>query len=341
MLMNVPFVFRAVLGVSLVACFAGCAVDSSGDPQADEDVGETSEALTTSLVAWGAPSGLIQSTGNLYWTVNSFNDVTGQYGAAVRRGAKTNTPGAESTLYQETAYAPVRFGDITYANPGVWYGYFVASYGTTSQIKRVPLAGGAAVTLATSPATIGDAEVLDNDGTYLYWADASGLRRMALGGGAITTLASLSGIKSVGLDASNVYVATGNTVYSVPKGGGALTWRASGYDALMAMHVVPGSPTTLYWSERGGRVAKKPVGGTTTFVYTPTSSYDALSVYFDGSRLLWTECTSPGWSTCTVYSKLGSNAPITWGGGVGAGHLQGDATTVFWGNASALYRAKY
>lgn len=339
--MNISLVLRALVGASVVVCMAGCAVDSSGESAAEEDVGQTSEALTTSLVAWGAPAGLIQSTGNLYWTVNSYDDVGGLYGAAVRRAAKTSTPGAEATLYQETSYSSVRFGDITYANPGVWYGYFVANYGTVSRIKRVPLAGGAATTLATSPASIGGAQVLDNDGTYLYWADASGLRKMSLAGGAITTLASLSGIQSVGLDSGNVYVATGNTIYSVPKTGGSLTWRGSGIDLLKAMHVVPGSPTTLYWAERGGRVAKKPVGGTTTFVYLPSGSYDALSVYFDGSRLLWTECTSPGWSTCTVYSKLGTSSPITWGGGVGAGYLQGDATRVFWGNASALYRATY
>lgn len=339
--MNASIALRGALAASLLVSIAGCAVDSPNEEPGEGAVGETSEALSTSIVAWGAPSGLIQSTGNLYWTVNSFDDVNGIYGAAVRRAAKTSTPGVETTLYHETSTASVRFGDITYANPGVWYGYFVANYAGFSQIKRVPLAGGAAVTLATSPAPIGGAQVLDNDGSYLYWADTSGLRKMALGGGAVTTLATLSGIQSVGLDAGNVYVAAGNTIYSVPKGGGGLTWRGNGQDALKAMHVVPGSPTTLYWAERGGRVAKKPVGGATQFLYTPSGSYDALSIYFDGSRVLWTECTSPGYSTCTVYSKLGTAAPITWGGGVGASYLQGDATRVFWGNASALYRATY
>lgn len=340
--MNAFVALRAAVAVSFLASIAGCAVDSTNEPEPapEENLGQTSEALTVANAAWGAPAGLIQSTGNLYWTVNSFSEFGG-YGAAVRRGAKTNTPGQETTLYQESSSSFVGFGDITWANPGAFYGYFVANYSTGSQIKRIPLAGGAATIMASSTALIGAAQTLDNDGTYLFWADVNGLRRMPIGGGAVTTLVTRANIQSVGLDATSVYIAAGNTIYSVPKTGGALTWRGNGLGTLKSMHVMPGSPTTLYWSELGGRVAKKPVGGTTQFIYLPSGSYDALSVYFDGSRLLWTECTTPGWSTCTVFSKLGTASPITTGGGVGASFLQGDASRMFWGNASALYRATY
>src|SRR5205823_1778709 len=66
------------------------------------------------------------------------------------------------------------FGDIVYANPGAFYGYFVANYqtagGLSSQIKRVPLTGGPATVIANSPAPL--PRDLVTDGTSLFSWDA-------------------------------------------------------------------------------------------------------------------------------------------------------------------------
>ena len=75
--------------------------------------------------------------------------------------------GREIQLYSEAHDYPVDFESINWALVGgQYYGYFVANYKSLgiSQIKRVPLAGGAATTLVTSPAAIG-ARDLVNDGS--------------------------------------------------------------------------------------------------------------------------------------------------------------------------------
>ena len=93
-------------------------------------------------------------------------------------------PGNEIALYQELG-DDRWFGDIVYANPGAFYGYFVANYqtpgGLKSQIKRVPLTGGAAVVIANTPAP--NARDWHTDGTKLYWIDAGGIRSVSSAAG--------------------------------------------------------------------------------------------------------------------------------------------------------------
>ena len=141
------------------------------------------------ILSDATPAGLVQSTGNLYWTSNTKLGIEPTGTAKVYRASKSNIPGEETILYQETmtndGIAAVNFGAITYAHvSGNWFGYFVANYPLAghSQIKRVPLAGGPAVVLATSPAQIGNDD-LATHGTSLYWADAAGIRKMPIGGG--------------------------------------------------------------------------------------------------------------------------------------------------------------
>ncbi|HTU32006.1 MAG TPA: hypothetical protein VMF07_21625 [Solirubrobacteraceae bacterium] len=177
----------------------------------------TAQADTSELAA-STPAGLIQSTGNLYWTANSRGFVLGgskranvqlplDYIGTVYRAAKTNSPGQETVLYQEHSLASLNFGAIKWALVGgQYYGYFVANYPAqgVSKIKRVSLAGGPAVTLGKSPAQIGNRE-LATDGTNLYWADAKGIREMGINGGTITTLAKGTTFQNVSLDNSYVY----------------------------------------------------------------------------------------------------------------------------------------
>jgi len=102
--------------------------------------GVAAEALTgPTVVARMSPKGLVESTGNLYWTTNHATIFPRNFSAQVYRAAKTNVPGQEVVLYQESSLEPFSFGNLTFANVnGVWYGYFIASYRTGGTfIKRV------------------------------------------------------------------------------------------------------------------------------------------------------------------------------------------------------------
>lgn len=325
---------------ALASLLVGCVADGTNDDA--EDTATTEEALNNpTTVAVGQIGGLVESTGNLYWTANSFAD-PGTWGAAVHRGAKGQVPGQETTLASETSASTMNYGDITFANPGTFYGYFVANYGAVSQIKRVPLAGGPTITLATSPATIGGRQTLKNDGTFLYWADAGGVRKMALGGGAITTLvATGSNVTALGLDFTDVYYAQGTSVRSVPKAGGVATTVGTSTTgtAINALFVQPG--TLLFWGEESGAVVRQVVGGAPQIRQPAAGGLHITSISFDGSHELWTRCTTNGNSICSAFSKIGVNAPVSVSAGVGAAFIQGDATGIFFGNLSQLSRATY
>jgi hypothetical protein len=161
----------------------------------------------TSELAASSPAGLIQSTGNLYWTANS-RGAGSDYIGTVYRASKSNLPGQETILYQESSSAPLNFGEIKWAEVGgQFYAYFVVNYPTKgiSKIKRVSLSGGPAVTLHKSPAPVGDRELV-TDGTDLYWADAAGIREMPIGGAAkVKTLVHGTTFQNVALDNTYVY----------------------------------------------------------------------------------------------------------------------------------------
>ena len=77
------------------------------------------------------PSGLVLSTGNLYFTSHD------AAGAAVWRTSQTSVPGQEGVLYWEQG---AKFGDIVFAQVnGVFFGYFFAQKAGVIRIKRVPL----------------------------------------------------------------------------------------------------------------------------------------------------------------------------------------------------------
>ncbi len=143
----------------------GWALILNGTPNQGEPWPDNFIHFQTTTLSDTQPARLIQSTGNLYWTANH-----GISQADVYRASKDNEPGQERILYQAPATStPVDFEAITYANvEGTYYGYFVANYPSQneSQIMQVPLAGGAAGVLATSPAVIGNRDLV-TDGSFL------------------------------------------------------------------------------------------------------------------------------------------------------------------------------
>jgi hypothetical protein len=303
---------------------------------------QTEALASSSIVAYSSPNGLIASTGNLYWTSKIYNEF-GPDTSVVWRAGKNNIPGNEVMLYHEDGDDRF-FGDIVYANPGAFYGYFVANYqtagGLISQIKRVPLTGGPATVIANSPAPM--ARDLVTDGSRLFWVDAGGIRSVPLGCGPITTVTTLRGegayITHIRVDSSYIYFSEGYLINRMPKSGGGERVVISTNGIVTALHV-DASIGRLFWGEQGGGVfstAADQVQGPRVTFQAPSASRDVTSVGWDGSRVLWSDCLQPGNTNCTIKKRAGGITRIVTSGQVGVGHLQWDATSIYWGDVSYL-----
>ncbi len=55
----------------------------------------------------------------------------------------------------------------------------------------------------------------------------------------------------------------------------------------------------------------------------------AWSVHFDGSRVLWSDCTYPNGNGCAVRKRQSIFTTTVSTGGVGASNVQGDASAMF------------
>ena len=247
--------------------------------------------------------------------------------------SKVGTPGTERLLYQEAHNGSRFFNAITYAKIGTsFFGYFVVNNSAThtSVIKRVPLAGGAATTIVTSPRYISTRDLV-TDGLTLYWADEGGLRRSPIGGGGVTTLFAGTSLLSVGLDASRVYFSSGTQVRSIAKFGGLSTLVASGTSVVAALNVQRTTPTSIFWAERNGSVRGRFVGGFgVTYQEPSTTGRRASSVSVTGSRIFWTDCAFT-LSDCRARARNGS-VTVSVPAGSLADDAQGDASAMFWGD---------
>jgi hypothetical protein len=319
---------------------AELAASGEGDDDALLAPGRFHALAGQSTLAFTSPRGLIASTGNLYWTSTS-NDEFGPDSSVVWRAGKGNVPGSEFPLYSESGDDRF-FGAIVYANPGAFFGYFVASYigptGVTSQIKRVSLTGGPAVVIANSPAPIANRDLV-TDGTRLYWVDAGGIRSVALAGGAITTLRSSTVITRLRVDANFIYYGEEFLIFRMPKAGGFANVVASTNGRVSALHV-DGGIGWLFWGEIGGGVRASPTtqagGGAQITYQSAIAGRDVTSIGWDGSRALWTDCAQPGNTSCRVMKRqAGINQTLS-SGGVGVGFLQWDPASLYWGDAGAL-----
>jgi len=332
--MNVPgFTAEASLYKSVVQ------YKINGNIRFQGPTGQIEALASSSIVAYSSPNGLIASTGNLYWT-STIYDEFGPDISTVWRAGNNNVPGNEIILYRE--YGDGRyFGDIVYANPGAFYGYFVANYqtatGLISQIKRVPLTGGPAVVIANSPAPV--ARDLVTDGSRLFWLDSGGIRSVPLGGGPVTTLRGEGAfITHIRVDSSYVYFSEEFLILRMPKSGGLERVVISTNGIVTALYV-EASIRRLFWGEQGGGVfstsADQVQGPRVTF-QAPSGGRDVTSVGWDGSCVLWSDCLQPGNTNCTIKKRERGITRIVTSGQVGVGHLQWDATSIYWGDVSYL-----
>jgi surface antigen len=313
---------------------------NQGEPWPDNFIHFSTTSLPATL-SYTQPDRLLQSTGNLYWTANEA--VNGISRADVFRASKDNQPGQESVLYQEsrTILRPVEFGAIAYANVGgTWYGYFVANYPRQkeSQIKRVPLTGGAAVVLATSPAAIGNRDLV-TDGSFLYWADAGGIRKMPIAGGTVQTLVSGQTFAHLGLDGPVLYYSSAqpypngfprNRILSVPTSGGASNAVVAASSAITALYPPSATNGNVYWGESNGSVSLFPGPHDSAYqLQAPGTGVSITSVSVAGNYILWGERTLgeyevEGYDNGNIVSVPASGPPVD---------VQGDGGAWYWGDS--------
>ena len=294
-------------------------------------------AVTSGLVSSRKPDGLILSTGNLYFTSHD------AAGAAVWRTAQGASPGQESVLYWE---AGARFGDITFAQVGGnFFGYFFATKAGVITIKRVSLAGGDAIVLAT----ITNVDVANShhnlvtDGVNLYWQDDQAVRKMPIGGGPSTILDATSPntpTAGLALRNENVIYAAGTAIRFVPKSGAitspTVRTIVTASSRVTTLHAVL---SFIYWGEQSGAVRVKGSGPGIVTIQTiagfvPTSI--STSVRGGVFAQAWTLCSS---QSCKLHFDIPTGEDsLTNIGADALGVAITDAGNLFWGDAAGVHR---
>ena len=296
-------------------------------------------------VSFRKPDGLVLSTGNLYFTSHD------SAGAAVWRTSQTAMPGQETILYWE---AGAIFGDIVFAQiNNSFFGYFFATKSGVITIRRVSLTGGNATVLATvtNVDVANSHRNLATDGVNLYWQDSSTVRKMPIGGGAVSVLDQTTPntpTAGIVLQGNRIIYASVDTVHFVPKSGAitapSVRIIAQASSPVTALHI---GLSGVYWGERSGAVRVKRSGSPTQTLpgsssLIPTSiSTDGVSVVNgiqSDASIAWTRCGS---QTCELIRfPLGSGSTLP----IGSSALGVQITpvqNVLWGDAAGVHRLRF
>ncbi len=300
---------------------------------------DTTNVTYPTVVARSTAQKLVQSTGNLYWTANvRVSPLLWQ--ARVYRTGKTSLPGQEKVIYSFYHTGNVSIGSLAYAfTGGTWYGYVVVNQGGTSRIVRFPLAGGAGWTRASGLQYIGVNRDMHSDGTYLYWHDLYGIRRMPIVGfsGPSTVYAGI-GVNDTSLAGSRLYFARGNSVLRIQKSGGGLAGVAVGTSTVTSLAARAYSVySSVSWTQSNGTV-KKTFHGFFNATYTlqgATPGFRARSVDDSGARTVW---VNDGAFYDTLRTKTLSGALTTIQAQTSLGDATVDGTATHYAGAYAVWR---
>ncbi len=158
---------------------------------------------------------------------------------------------------------------------------------TTSALMKAPRAGGTATSLVPGLGYTGGG--LAADSTSVYFADSGAIKKVASGGGGVTTLAPTQGnAVFVAVEASYVYWTQGSSLIKVPVGGGSLATVTSG----QTFSYVAIDATSFYWST-GAKIEKVALaGGTPTTLTTFASGAKTYGVGVSGNSVYWLDNTA-------------------------------------------------
>jgi len=261
-------------------------------------VGVTGGAPTTLVSGQADPQTLALAAGSLYWANFTGGDVA----------EASITGGTVTTLVPETPFTPLAL--VANATSLAW-----TTEGTTGNgagtVMALPLAGGTPVTLAIDQR---DIVALAIDPANVYWKNGPSILAVALGGGAIRTLCTLSEATSgasfgMAVDATNVYWTGRNgsagTLLKVPVGGGTATTLASDPDTLSVLAI---DATSVYFTGSGGIEKVAIDGGATT---TLAAGHSAVGIAVDATSVYWTEQAGEDAGTLPVTSVPGEVYRLT------------------------------
>jgi hypothetical protein len=200
-----------------------------------------------------------------------------------------------------------------------------STYAQPRTIMKRALAGGPPVLLAVAPNITGQLAI---QAGYLYWAEATAVKRISIDGGLMTTvLSSTEAFSAIAVDDENVYWShnvfptTSSTLMKSPLAGGAATPIAT----TVATQLVRDA-ANLYWADNsavvGGDLLTMPLsGGPMTRIATKQGTITGFTV--DATRIYW-----------ITYDRVQS-APLTGGTATilaqsGGRALAVDGTNAYW-----------
>lgn len=332
--------FRIAL-ICSVLTLAGCEMSGGEGLVGDEPEVWAEEALGPIKLANRTPLGLTSSSSTLYWT-SVETDGLGRTVAVVWATTKTSSPGGEIAIHTKVGVPNeasfFQFEDITLPTAGVPYLYVVYNYSEDgfagSYILKVGSAGGFVATIGASDYVHhGDVE---SDGISVFWSDPSSVFKVPVGGGAQTAFVQ-PGSPLLAQDASFLYYVHGLVIRRVRRTGGPFENVATASASVTAVYAQPASGA-VFWGEQGGAVRSVPsAGGPVTTYQGPTAGRVVTSVGSGSSRVLWIDCLSNG-TSCAVRVFQGGATTVVAAGASNAGHLQWDATSMFWGQDGGLMK---
>ena len=229
------------------------------------------------------PTQIAVDATSVYWAEDYSYGSTTTFKLVVRR---LSLQGGDPV---DLAVAPARpLGALVIDGTSV---YWSAYAGSQSLIMKVPLAGGAVVTVATDLTPI----TLAVDATNLYWGNGDmstpgSVMMMPLAGGDPTVLASGPGPLEpwrIAVDANSVYWTDWGThaVMKVPIGGGDATALVPGESGPEAIAV---DATSVYWSTYNA-LWKAPLAGGTPILLADRT---AFGIALDDENVYWTAADS-------------------------------------------------
>jgi len=198
--------------------------------------------------------------------------------------------------------------------------------------------GGACLTILASGQSGYHNSAMAVDSTSVYWIDpvVDVIARVALGGGAVTTLVAGTGLTDIAVDATSVYWTTNGlgpvgAVVKMPLGGGAPTTLASGVSGI----AVAIDATSIYWIDSSGDIAKVALDGGATMTLASGQIGEA-AIAVDATSVYWT-ITGSGTDGTIVKVPLGGGAVTTLASAqLSPTSIAVDATSVYWTNSSSV-----
>ncbi len=269
-------------------------------------VGKNGGTVTTLVSGLNHPDAVLFDDFNVYF---------------IERGSWPNNNGTIKKV-------PKKGGAITTLASGLNYPQGAAAIDSTnvywqeptSNIQKVGKNGGSATTIY-SGSPYWSLAPISVDIAFIYWTEISEngytrvLRKMPLGGGTVTTLATgLTSGNDIVLDASNIYwtesgdvgsgpVAGSGVLRKVPKNGGTVTTLASGLNAPYGITldfasgyvfwVETGTWTNGIYNANSGSIKKiSTSGGTITTLASGLNSPSTIQVV--GTGIYWSETPNSG-----------------------------------------------